>query len=70
MNQCFCILFIILILVTEKKLFICKCYKNKFVNQEIFQSYLKKMELFALKQLEAHEINKDLAILYEEFFLS
>ena len=42
--------------------------KNKSVNQEIFQSYLKKMELFALKQLEAHEINKDLAILYEEFF--
>ncbi len=42
--------------------------KNKSVNQEIYQSYLKKMKLFALKQLEVYEINKDLALLYEEFF--
>lgn len=43
-------------------------YKEK--NASIFRTYLKKMEVFASKMLEAHIINWDLAVLYKEFFQS
>ena len=40
-------------------------YKSK--HESIYRSYLKRMELFAVKMLESHHINRDLAILYLEF---
>ena len=41
--------------------------KNKEKLPEIYRSYWKRIEQFALKQLEAHNINGNLALLYEEF---
>ena len=41
---------------------------NKNAYDGIYQSYYKKMELFALKQLEAHHINHNLAVLYQDCF--
>ncbi len=52
----------------KKEFLYANIIKNKSSHEEIYYSYEKKMKLFALKQLEAHEINKDLAVLYEEFF--
>lgn len=40
---------------------------NKKKNEAIYRSYYKKMEVFALKQLEAHNISHSLAALYREF---
>ncbi|NLP35746.1 MAG: hypothetical protein GX359_11265 [Clostridiales bacterium] len=42
--------------------------KNKQKHASIYRSYYKKMELFAAKQLEAHNINHNLAVLYQEFY--
>ena len=44
--------------------------KNKESNEPVYRSYYKKMEVFALKMLESHNISEDLAILYREFFSS
>ncbi len=41
--------------------------KNKDINEAVYRSYYKKMEVFTLKMLEEHSINRDLAILYHEF---
>ncbi len=41
--------------------------KNKENNEPIYRSYYKKMEIFTLKMLEGHYINRDLAVLYQEF---
>ena len=41
--------------------------KNKDKNQQIYQTYYKKIQLFACKQLEARKISSNLAILYKEF---
>jgi hypothetical protein len=40
-------------------------YKER--NEHIYRSYLKKMEVFAQKMIENHYINRDLAVLYNEF---
>ncbi|NLJ96487.1 MAG: hypothetical protein GX321_04980 [Clostridiales bacterium] len=40
---------------------------NKNKNEQMYQSYYKKMEIFAAKQLEAKNINGNLGILYKEF---
>ena len=42
--------------------------KNRHKNESIFRTYYKKMELFTAKQLEAHNINRSLAVLYREFY--
>lgn len=42
--------------------------RNKEENDTIYRSYYKKIEAFALQQLEAHNISKNLAVLYHEFF--
>lgn len=42
--------------------------KNKQQHEAIYRSYYKKMELFAAKQLEAHNISRNLAVLYQEFY--
>lgn len=44
--------------------------KNKEGNEPVYRSYYKKMEVFALKMLEGHYINQDLAVLYREFINS
>ncbi len=36
-------------------------------NESIYRSYIKRMEVFATKMLAAHQINRDLAVLYREF---
>lgn len=41
--------------------------KNRDKNEPIYRSYLKRMELFTAKMLEAHQISLDLAVLYREF---
>ncbi|QHQ59549.1 hypothetical protein Ana3638_01010 [Anaerocolumna sedimenticola] len=41
--------------------------KNKEKLPEIYRSYWKRVEQFVLKQLEAHNINGNLSLLYEEF---
>lgn len=41
--------------------------KNKNKNDQIYQAYYKKMEIFAVKQLEAKNISRNLAVLYKEF---
>lgn len=41
--------------------------KNKASNETIYRTYYKRMEVFALKQLEAHNISPNLAVLYKEF---
>lgn len=41
-------------------------YKEK--NETIYRSYYKKMEVFTAKMLESHQISKDLAVLYQDFF--
>ena len=41
--------------------------KNKEKLSSIYRTYYKKMEVFALKQLEAHNISPNLAVLYREF---
>lgn len=40
---------------------------NKNKNEQMYHSYYKKMEIFATKQLEASNINRNLGILYKEF---
>lgn len=40
--------------------------KNKDGNRTIYNSYFKKMEVFALKMLKNHRISRDLAVLYED----
>lgn len=44
--------------------------KHKESQPEMYHSYLKRMEQFAYKQLLAHNINSNLALLYEEIFLA
>ena len=41
--------------------------QNKERNEAIYRSYYRFMEAFTVKLLEAHQINKDLAVLYKEF---
>ena len=41
--------------------------RNKDKITTIYRSYYKRMEVFALKQLEAHNISPNLAVLYREF---
>lgn len=47
-------------------------YANIIINKDkiepIYRSYMRKMEVFAIKQLEAHNINHNLSVLYHEFF--
>ncbi|MDF2539419.1 MAG: hypothetical protein K0S76_2440 [Herbinix sp.] len=43
---------------------------NKNKNEAFYRSYQKKMEVFAMKQLEAHHISADLAVLYREFLVN
>lgn len=40
---------------------------NKKKNDQIYQTYYKKMEVFASKQLEANNISRNLAVIYNEF---
>ncbi len=40
--------------------------RHKDNNESIYHSYYKRIELFAMKQLEAHHISSDLAVLYRE----
>jgi len=42
--------------------------ENKDKIEPIYRSYLKKMEVFAVKQLEAHNVSRNLSVLYNEFF--
>lgn len=42
--------------------------ENKDKIESIYRSYFKKMEVFAVKQLEAHNISHNLSVLYHEFF--
>jgi hypothetical protein len=42
--------------------------KYKADNEPVYRSYYKKMEIFALKMLESHQINRNLAVLYRELF--
>ncbi|MBH1941514.1 hypothetical protein I5677_11475 [Mobilitalea sibirica] len=55
--------------INEKKLafLYANIIKNKDNIEAIYRSYYKKMEVFARKQLEAHNISRDLAVLYKEF---
>lgn len=41
--------------------------KNKAKNESIYRTYYKRMEVFALKQMEARNITPNLAVLYKEF---
>ncbi len=41
--------------------------RNKDKNEPIYRSYLKRMEIFAINMLAAHQISSDLAVLYQEF---
>jgi hypothetical protein len=40
--------------------------KSKDINGSIYNSYYKKLEIYALKMLEEHSISHDLAVLYRE----
>lgn len=52
----------------KKKAFLyANIIKNKEKNEPIYRTYYKKMEVFTVKQLEAHHISSDLAVLYKEF---
>lgn len=42
--------------------------KNKAGIESIYHTYYKRMEVFALKQLEAHNVSPSLVVLYREFF--
>lgn len=42
--------------------------KHKEKEEHIYRSYYRRMEVFAVKMLEKHQINDNLAILYDEFF--
>ncbi len=42
--------------------------RNKDKFESIYRSYYKRIEIFAEKMLEGHHINRDLAVLYKEFF--
>ena len=53
---------------SKKKLLYSNIIRNKETNIDIYRSYLKQMELFAMEQLESHLISRDLAVLYEKFF--
>lgn len=51
----------------KKKAFLyANIVKNKDKNEPIFRTYYKRIEVFAIKQLEAHHISRDLAVLYKE----
>ena len=52
----------------KKKAFLyANIIRNKEKNEPIYRSYQKRMEIFAEKMLEAHQISNDLAVLYREF---
>lgn len=52
----------------KKKAFLyANIIRNKEKNEPIYRSYQKRMEIFAVKMLETHQISRDLAILYREF---
>ncbi|MBP1754191.1 MAG: hypothetical protein H6Q59_589 [Firmicutes bacterium] len=52
----------------KKKAFLyANIIRHKDQNEPIYRSYLKRMELFSVKMLGAHQISNDLAILYQEF---
>ncbi|MGB4661354.1 MAG: DUF5717 family protein, partial [Mobilitalea sp.] len=54
----------------EKKAFLyANIIKNKDKNEPIYRTYSKRMEVFALKMLETHQVSQNLVILYHEFFL-
>jgi hypothetical protein len=42
--------------------------RNKDKFESIYRSYYKRIEIFAVKMLEGHQLNRDLAVLYKEFF--
>ncbi len=52
---------------TKKAFLYANIVKNKDKNESIYRTYLKRMEIFATKALELHQINRDLAVLYKEF---
>ncbi len=52
---------------TKKAFLYANIIKNKDKNESIYRTYLKRMEIFAIKMLEQHQISRDLAILYKEF---
>lgn len=52
----------------KKKAFLyANIIRNKEKHEPIYRSYQKRMEIFAVKMLEAHLISSDLAVLYREF---
>lgn len=51
----------------KKALLYAYIVKNKEKLPDLYRTYYKRMELFAMKQLEAYHINKNLAVLYDEF---
>lgn len=53
----------------KKKAFLyANIIKNKDRLGAIYRTYLKKIEVFTVKMLEAHQISWDLAVLYNEYF--
>lgn len=52
----------------KKKAFLyANIIKNKDKMGALYRTYLKKIEVFTVKMLEAHHISSDLAVLYKEF---
>ena len=52
---------------TKKAFLYANIVKNKDQNESIYRTYFKRMEIFASKMLETHQISWDLAVLYKEF---
>lgn len=52
---------------TKKAFLYANIVKNKDKHESIYRTYWKRMEIFATKMLEQHQISRDLAVLYKEF---
>ncbi len=52
---------------TKKAFLYANIVKYKEKHESIYNTYLKRMEIFATKMLEQHQISRDLAVLYKEF---
>lgn len=52
---------------TKKAFLYANIVKHKDKNESVYRTYLKRMEIFATKMLEQHQISRDLAVLYKEF---
>ena len=54
----------------EKKAFLyANIIKNKDKNEPIYRTYSKRIEVFAIKMLESHQVSHNLVVLYNEFFI-